>query len=94
MGKLHQLKIKQLRTDARKLRVIAKHLSEEAAELAREQKRADKEAIKTNFYSKRAKVDNKTVLTPVTAEELSGDGIFGRSEDEMRNAQITYLERR
>lgn len=59
---LHKAKMKELRADARKLVVIAKHLREEAKSLAMEE-RAEK--ARANFYSKSAKIDPPTILTPV-----------------------------
>lgn len=58
---LHKAKIKELRADARKLVVIARHLREEAKSLAMEE-RAKKAMV--NFYSKTAKIDPSIVLTP------------------------------
>jgi len=63
---LHKAKIKELRADARKLVVIAKHLREEAKSLAMEE-RAEK--ARANFYSKHSKIDPSIVLTPDIPED-------------------------
>ena len=64
--------IKALRRDARKLDTIAKHLRQEAQELAARLKADERaEAARANFFSKKAKVDNETILTP---DSLDFDG--------------------
>lgn len=63
-------RIKQLRSDARKLDNIAKHLRIEANELAegiRVEERA--EQARANFYSKKASVDSSTPLVPIFPDE-------------------------
>ena len=63
---LHKAQIKQLRADARKLVVIAKHLRDEAKSLAMEERAAK---ARTNFYSKQSNIDPGVILTPDIPEE-------------------------
>ncbi len=62
---IYKREIKQLRTDARKLETIAKHMRIRAKEIS-DSMRADQkgESARVNFYSKQSKVDPDTVITP------------------------------
>lgn len=65
-----QAQIKQLRSDARKLIVIAKHLKAQAQELADEIKATERaEQAQANFYSKNANIDSSLPLTPIFEDE-------------------------
>lgn len=71
---LHSAEIKQLRKQARTLTAIARQLRQKANDLAKEQKAIEKaEAARTNFFNKRAHVDQDTVLTPEPASNLFED---------------------
>ncbi len=61
MTALHKAEIKQLRSDARKLETVAKHLREQARSLAAEQRA---EETRASFMSKRSKVDPDLIITP------------------------------
>ena len=71
--KIVMSQVKQLRTDARKLEVIAKHLRLEAksqVNLLKAEERA--EQARANFFSKQSKVDPNIILIPkeqIFAEE-------------------------
>jgi len=66
VSSLHKVKIKQLRADARRLVVIAKHLRDEAHSLAMEERA---ERARVNFYSKPSSVDPGVVMTPDISDE-------------------------
>lgn len=66
-GSLHRSEIKQLRSDARKLETVAKHLRQQAKDLAMEEK-ANK--ARAGFFAKQSKVDPSVTLEPFTESEL------------------------
>lgn len=62
--------IKQKRSDARRLRVIANHLTKEANSLAKQIRDDIKaEKARANFYSKPSNIDPYFTLTPELKEE-------------------------
>ncbi len=66
---LHEATIKQLRADARRASLVAKHLREYANLLAREARATEKaERARVNFFSKPAKIDPEIPLTPIFKE--------------------------
>lgn len=63
---LHDTEIKSLRSDARKLSLVAKHLRQRANELAKEKRANDKaDNARRGFFAKKANVDNTTILEPI-----------------------------
>jgi hypothetical protein len=62
--------VKQLRKDAIKLETVARHLRQQAKQLA-DQQRADErsEKARVNFYSKPANIDPSITLTPDFTQE-------------------------
>lgn len=64
-AKMHDAVVKQLRTDARRLETVAKHLRQQARDLAVEKKTNERaEKLMSNFYSKQSKVDPTLALIP------------------------------
>jgi septal ring factor EnvC (AmiA/AmiB activator) len=71
--KTQQFRIKALRRDATKLETVAKHLRQEAKEIAEEIRREDRaEKARANFYSKRSNVDPGLPLVPREVFNLLG----------------------
>ena len=61
---MHQAEIKRLRSDARKLETVARHLRDDARRLAREEKL---EQARVGFFAKESKIDPSLILEPIPA---------------------------
>ena len=69
MNKFERYQVNQLRTDARKLETVSKHLRNQAKEITKDAKVRDLAAqTRASFYSRQSKVDPTVVRTPVFEE--------------------------
>lgn len=71
MNQIYKSQIRQLRSDARKLSAIAKHLRQQAQDLTNETKfEAKAEKARTTFFSKPSKIDPTLIIEPKPEKEI------------------------